>query len=102
MHQKIERIQGEIMREFNFYVQTDYIKDWTKTVVKDALVPYDTKIGENHAEVCSKIIQLEQDNLLIPGLIGRDEQFRNLKEYVLHQKGEIAEEFKDVREKMEA
>ena len=102
LHQKIERVQSEIMRELNYYCQTDFIKDWTQKVVKEALVPYDAKISENHLEVCNKVIQLEHDNLLIPGLIGREEPFRNLKEYVLDQKGKLADEFADVREKMEA
>lgn len=42
---------------------------------------------------------MREDNLIIPGLIGENEQFTNLKEYITHENQSVAKQISDLEQK---
>mmetsp|Transcript_12056 Transcript_12056/g.11928 ORF Transcript_12056/g.11928 Transcript_12056/m.11928 type:complete len:148 (-) Transcript_12056:95-538(-) len=61
---------------------TDMIKKWTQTVIDQAKTEIIDRLENGDKKVHTYVEQLRRENMVVDGLVGKGEKFKNLQDYL--------------------
>ena len=86
LQEKLRLFQEEMQRELRFCAKTNEIKNWTVDQCQDLYNQFKKQVNQSNLDTQKKITTLMDENLLVPGLIGKDKEtceYRNMQEFII-------------------
>lgn len=99
LQEKLRLFQEEMQRELRFCAKTNEIKNWTVDQCQELYNQFKKQVNQSNLDIQKKLANLMEENLLVPGLIGKDKEtcdYRNMKEFILGQNDMLKAKFENL------